>query len=549
VAALHQSLRFFVDSAPVILLAPVFYWLAGLLLARAAGKLEWATLWGIGLMGLVGEVAGIAGIPARAATMAVAACAIAGAVFSIMSGGRRNHAVDWAGEIRPNLESYLISLLAVSVVPFAIPGPWGGDWLYALDSGRYIADGRSFYPELLARPPLFGAASIPVCLFGGPLASFQVFCAVASAGLLQVARTLVPAAGRSRQLWLLGGSVFFLHITVNAWPKFLAASFIIAAWVSGGEPGRRKVWITGTLTGLSLATHQSSALFVPFVLARILGGSPTLGKFTWKAAQVLAVAAIVCAPWEIYTLLTYGLAAKVQANPSVSQRIAGVPTWLNGILVGVSTFVPWGPLEALRHSAAVESPFSPARIQREIYWLVTSIFDSLAGSLAGILVPWLVVFRFRQLRAGILELWDAIPVAGRFALAISLVGQCLLNPFYGEDGSLQTGWVPVGVGLVLWLMNWVSRQPQNKQSSVVQSTLVLGLIPWVIFHVALTAGLFFSARLKEQITVSEGDLQRIAKFGLTPLGLGGFPWVQLLVLIGLFALYGNPWPNPKTTSC
>src|SRR5271166_2453735 len=357
--ALHQSLRFFLECAPVILLAPAFYWLSGLFLARVTGRVEWAMMWGVGLMGLVGELACIAGIPARLATVTAAAAAIAVAVYQLARRAPGRTGIDWAGELRRNSESYLISLLAVSAVPFALPGPWGGDWLFALDSGRYIADGRSFYPDLLARPPFFGAAFIPICKFAGPLESFQVFCAVASACMLQVARTFIPSE-RPRLIWLLGASVFFLHITANAWPKILAAAFVIAAWISCGENGRRRDWVTGALLGLSLATHQSGILFVPFVLARMLVRAPSPRRFAGGCAVSLAVAAAICLPWEIYTLATYGLTSKLEANPTVSQRPVGIPVWLNTLLVGVSTFVAWGPVQVLRHWARSESPLSPA---------------------------------------------------------------------------------------------------------------------------------------------------------------------------------------------
>jgi hypothetical protein len=540
--ALAHSLQFFVNSAAIIVAAPIFYWLVGLSIGYATKKVEWSMLWGVGLVGLTGEFAGILGMPAKIATVAVAGGAIAGALWLIRSNAF-GLGFNLADEFRSNAESYLISLLAVSFVPFAIPGAWGGDWLVALDSGQYIAEGKRFYLELLARPALFGAASIPTCIFGDPLASFQIFCAVASACILQLARPFISPTGHPRLLWLFGGSLFFLQITANAWPKFLAAAFVMASWISAGEKGRCRNLVTGTLLGLALATHQASALFAPLVLVRLWQKTPAFREYVPGAIMVLGAAALICAPWELYTIVSYGLDAKIHANPAVSQRLKDMPAWLNAVLVGVSTFVAWGPLNMLWHWLTAESPLSPARIERELYWVITSVFNSLAACLAGLLVPCLAALRFKKLSAFFSELWARIPPLYWFALAVSLTGQIVLNPFYSADGTLQTGWVPVGAGMMCWLMAWVSRRPLAEQSQVIRSTLLFGLAPWTTFNLLLTAGLMFSLRLREQITVSEGDLQRIDKAGVTPLGLGAFPWVQIVILGGFAILYSKRTPT------
>ena len=79
-AALYHSLQFFLSSALIVVLAPVFYWLAGLPLGYATKKVEWSMLWGVGLVGLTGEMAGIMGISAKITTVAVACGGIAGAL-------------------------------------------------------------------------------------------------------------------------------------------------------------------------------------------------------------------------------------------------------------------------------------------------------------------------------------------------------------------------------------------------------------------------------------------------------------------------------------
>jgi hypothetical protein len=535
--ALFHSLQFFLNSCLIVISAPIFYWLAGLPLGYATKKVEWSLLWGVGLIGLTGEMACILDLSAKMATAVVGCGAIASALWLIQSQPLGLAGRNLAGELRANAEAYLISLLAVSFVPFAIPGTWGGDWLLALESGRYIAEGKSFYPELLARPALFGAASIPTCIFGDPLASFQIFCAIASACILQVVRFFIPSSGHPRLLWLVGGSTFFLHNTANAWAKFLAAAFVIAAWILASDNARFKNLTVGFLLGLALATHQASALFVPLVLTRLWVRSLSLREFVLSAFLVLAAAAFVCAPWELYTITTYGLDAKIHANPAVSQRLKDLPAWLNAVLVAVSTLVAWGPVTILWHWITAASALAPARILRELFWLVTSCFNGLAGSLAGLMVPWLAALRFKRLFACLRELGTEIPPLGWFAFALSAAGQILLNPFYSADGSLQTGWVPVGAGLLCWLTVWASRQPQAEQKAFIRTTLLFGLTPWALFHLLLTAGLLFSARLREQLIPSEGDLQLIRRTGFIPLGLGAFPWIQAFVLAVLASLY------------
>jgi hypothetical protein len=198
----------------------------------------------------------------------------------------------------------------------------------------------------------------------------------------------------------------------------------------------------------------------------------------------------------------------------------------------------------LRQWMKMASPLSPARIQRELYWVLTSAFNSLSACLAGILVPWLAVFRFKKLSTLLLDLWKSIPPSYRFALALSLAGLAWLNPYYSYDGSLQTGWVPVGAGMICWLMVWLSHRPLAEQSKVIRSTLLLGLAPWAAFNLLLTAGLMSSPRLKEQLAMSQGNLQRIVNGQYMSLGLGAFPWIQISILVGLTILYRKKIPIP-----
>ncbi len=214
---------------------------------------------------------------------------------------------------------------------------------------------------------------------------------------------------------------------------------------------------------------------------------PGLPRVCAGCRNDIITAALICAPWELYTIAAYGLDAKIHANPSVSQRLQNMPAWLNAFLVGVSTLCAWGPVVMLRHWLTVEAPLAPARIQREIYWLVTSCFNSLAGSLAGILVPWLAALRFKQLSACLLDLWTKTPMSYRFALALSLAGQILLNPFYGTDGMPAANrMVPCGgADLRFDGLDFTPAADRAKHGQL-NHDLLPGLVPWAAFHLMLT---------------------------------------------------------------
>jgi len=511
-------------------LAPLIYFFSGLPWAVITGRVRWAPLWGVGVCGIVAELAYMAGAPVLPVVVAVAVLnGIAGCVFVLRAEGA-------AAEARSSLAGfvglYLVALVPLAAAPFSLPGAWSGDWYVALESGLHILQAGRFTSTLLARPPLFGAASVPMLVLGPTMAGFQSFCAVASACALQVFVTGLRRNAAPRLVWILAGSVFFLQITANAWPKFLCAAFLLAAWQAlDGEKALRP-WVGGALFGLALATHQSALLFAPLLLTRCFTAPRTRG--IGRALVVFAVSAAVILPWEIYILGSYGWAAVVQANPAVSARIQGMPSWLNALLVGVTTFIAWSPLGIVRHWLDAADHLTWVSLEHHAYWLATEFCNGFAGSLLGLILPWWVALGTGDLWRRFKALLQGMDWPVQWALFLALLGQMLLNPYYSSGGSLQTGWVPVGLALSLWFANSLADSPPAIADRVLARTAWIGTLPWLAFNVALTAALVLSRGFRVQYF--DSDLERLDQNHWVALGMGGFPWVQGLLVAAVLVL-------------
>ncbi|MEJ1972687.1 MAG: hypothetical protein WDM96_09580 [Lacunisphaera sp.] len=521
----------FLRMLPVLVLAPFLFFGVGLPWAIACRQPAWAPLWGVAVMGFAAELACIAGVSVPVVVAAVGTVHLGAGMWL----GLRTQSHHAAGVAFASFgQMYLLALIPFVVAPFATPGLWSMDWFLTLEGGLHVWQGTPFTPELLARPPFFGAAAIPLLLAGPLLPAFQAFCAVASACALQSFRMALPASAPPATVWVLAASLFFLQVSLNAWPKFLSAAFLLAAWEALLLAGRARPVLAGIFFGLALATHQAAVLFAPVLLVRFLD-VPASGRVRLAGLGIVtALAALVVLPWETYTVAAYGWAAKVHANPVVAQRLLEIPAWLNAALVGLGTFVGWGPLHVLQHWWHLPDRMAFSRIFQESYWLVTSTFNSLAASLLGLVLPWWVALGVREFPRRLAAGWRQTGWPMRAALALALAGQMGLNPYYSTDGSMHTGWVPAGLALALWFAGELAAGPAFELGAVVRWTLVLGAFPWVVFQVALTAALVLSAKFRS--VYLDTDLQLIEKHGWTTVALGGFPWVQgTAALVGVLA--------------
>jgi hypothetical protein len=512
----------FSRSIATLIAAPILYFLVGLPWSILSRRLAWAPLWGIAVFGISGELAFIIGVPVPAALAVVGGIHLAVAAALLLKSAERARASRSA--LGGFSNCYAIALCPLVAAPFAIPGSWGGDWAVALGGGEAILHGMRFTSELLARPPLFGAASIPLLLLAPTMAGFQVFCAVASACALQTFRSGLRPETDRMLVWVLAGSVFFLQITANAWPKFLCAAFLLAAWQAlGTKEAHRLAW-GGILLGFAIATHQSAILFAPLALTRLRRSDRRIALGQMFA--VLGLAALIAGLWEIHTLIAYGWEAKLHANPAVSARLGPTPPGLSALLVGVTTLIAWGPLHVLRHWLFSPDRFTSFRAEHEVYWGATSLFNCLAGSLAGLACPWWLALGWRELSRRMRKLWCGLDGPVRVSLGLALAGQMLLTPFYSIDGSLQAGWVPGGIALALWFATEMAQASPQLRGRALGRIGLFSAGPWFAFNLALTAALVLSRGFRTAFY--DSDLETLDQHHWVSLAMGGFPWVQIL---------------------
>ena len=373
------------------------------------------------------------------------------------------------------------------------------------------------------------------------MAGYQAFCAIGSACALQVFRTGLRPSVNAKLIWILAGSMFFMQITANAWPKFLAAAFILASWQTLGTERRGRFVLAGVMLGFGLAMHQSGVLFIPILMVRCWSGRLEWSRFILAAALMLGIAGLLIVPWELHTILRYGWESKIHANPAVGQRLENIPMWLNALLVGVTTLLAWGPVDIAIHWASAANPFAPSRISKDLYWMATSICNSGAGSLLGLMLPWWVALGTREMARKISAFGHSVDVKVAAAFAFALAGQMLLNPFYSADGSLQTGFVPVGLALTIWFANELSEMDAQKTTAVLRKIVWLSAGPWLVFNLMLTAGLVTSGRMRSGFL--DSDLQLLDTRAMVSLGMGCFPWLQCSLALTVYLLVRQPRPR------
>ena len=94
-----------------------------------------------------------------------------------------------ASSLAQSVLLYFVALVPIAISPFPILGNWGGDWLFLFKSGRELVEGVPMTAGTLQRPPLFGAAAVPLWIVADGLVPFQLFAAVMSGGVLMLVCT------------------------------------------------------------------------------------------------------------------------------------------------------------------------------------------------------------------------------------------------------------------------------------------------------------------------------------------------------------------------
>lgn len=479
---------------------------------------------GCALSGFLAEVAAMLGLPVNVtvATLSLVAVVAAFARWRHEGASLFPALKLWAG-------LYAYSALTVGLSPFPVVGTWGVDWRILYDAGQAVVNHTmTAEPDLLSRPPLFGAATAPLWLFSPGLLSFQFMSIVASASALAVTFVLLRRFRRDATWeWLLPLliSPFFLHHNAAAWGKFMSAALVLASLLAAWD----EEWVMSSVwMALAAAVHDSAIIFVPVAL-----WIAYLRTKSWRASLrcclLMAVAGVlIAAPIEIWEIAKFGWAAKVAANPSVyfhSELPWAVKTAL-GIL---SCFAAWDPVLSLVRWLSDAHPLSKATVTKESFWLLQSWVTTLTGTFLGLLFPfmrrgfWVQLKEWPHLRAWIVVL--AIPLFASNALA----------GYYSTAGTAQAGLVPMSFGLYAWLMAAAPLEAAAFRRFLRTSTLAMALVgtlPWLLLNVPIAMGLRWSAGFRQTFEASsEQEYAYIVTHGMDSLGLVAFPWFPLLVAV------------------
>jgi hypothetical protein len=534
-----------IDAVLLVLLAPLPYWALGLpwLLRGDLRRIPLAPLVGCALAGFYAELALIFGLPVRATVgiLVLASAAVAGRSV------RRTHPAV-ARAFAEWLPIYLFSVLAASISPFPVLGNWEGDWFLLYEMGRSVLDGV-LGPGMLARPPLFGAAATPLWVFSDGLAAYQLMAAVASASAVTAMLAFIDHHWPKTPRFVLVPfllSPFFLHHTAAAWAKLLAGGLILSAIVEGL---RNQRLASAALFALSVAVHEGSIIWAPCILlAHADGGRGWRGAL--RALGPMAMfGLVIVGPLEAWILVHYGLAAKIASNPVITDSGAmPTPFWLKTAMAVLTTFVGWGPISSVARWLRRPSPASMAVVSKEAFWLITSWVTTLAGTLLGLLFPFLVAGRrwfdsstLRRLLVG---------RAALGALGFAVLANALLTGFYSNEGTMQAALIPLALLLYGIMVGPVGAARSAGRARVrTMSTLmaIAGSLPWIALNLTASTGLWLSAGFRARMQVaSEGDYFRVLDNHLAPLGMAAFPQVPLLcvVLLAGLALLQRRWRRP-----
>jgi hypothetical protein len=503
--------------------APLPYWLIGLPWVLGGRRVLLAPMLGCAIAGLWAELALMAELPMKASTAALLATSAVAVAFRWRDlASARAPFLEW-------LPWYCASVLAASVSPFPVLGSWSGDWLTIYEMGQAVAGG-TLPANMLARPPLFGAATLPLWLVRDGLAPYQLMAAVASAASLgATADFLRFVQPRARNLWLLPLilSPFFLHNTAAAWSKLLAGAFVLTA---ACEAFRSARWASAIFFAIAVAIHEGFIIWAPCVLLCHADTQLRWRTLAKAAARMAAAGVAIVAPLLIWIAVKYGLNAKIAANPAITDA-APIPLYLKTLMGVLASFVAWGTVEVVPLWLSQADPLDRGTIIKEAYWLVTSWITGLAASFFGLLWPFLLIWRRFHPRVWFERFaWSRSWVSIGFPIAIVL--NSAIAGFYSSQGMTQAALSPLVLGGFAFLAAHLFANDTDDHEAlriVTWATAIVGTLPWVLVNAAVTTGLVMSEAVRERMrNGSEGDYFRVLDNKLEPLGLFGYPTVQLL---------------------
>jgi hypothetical protein len=117
-------------------------------------------------------------------------------------------------------------------------------------------------------------------------------------------------------------------------------------------------------------------------------------------------------------------------------------------------------------------------------------------------------------------------------IAIAVVFNGVLAGFYSNQGTMQNGLVPLGLGASAVLAaHFAALGAEGLAATrrVAWFTVLIGTLAWFVTNAGTSAGLWLSASFRRRfLTGSEGDYLRVLQDRLHPLGTSAFPAVPCL---------------------
>lgn len=375
----------------------------------------------------------------------------------------------------------------VCIIPYAGTFLMGGDWWQHLGMAMAVSE-RRFDGTMLARSPFFAAGAFSFIRLFGPLAGFQIYCSMVNISCF-AALTSLECFSLRRKLLLSGLLCFsphFLLLGQNLWPKYLASTCLFLGCMllhSGLRIQERpKIRWGMFFIASSVNAHESSALFFPVLLAILwINYRNSKGRMLGYIIEGLGLAIILCGIWQIWTILAFGLDARINQNPAVTFAApVGYLEKFLGNIRGVFWAWPWNDI--LLHWQSMERKWQ--EVLNLSYYTFVSIYTWSGATFATTLMP---LFLWRKYRKPKLEnnRPERIPAKIGAAIIISVIMYCLVLGESPRYGAVQGGLTPIVVAFYYYHARM--HVVDSKSDRVIAAyTLCLGIIPYTVIAYSMS---------------------------------------------------------------
>lgn len=520
-----------IQAALLVGLTPLVYWAWGYVIWRLArageARVPLIPLLGAAAAGWFSEVVFFAGLPV-ATTVGIATVVAVAFMISQRSDWRRDREL-----ILRFTFLYLLMALAVASQPFPAIGHWSGDWFENVSMGRALLSGV-YRPELLLRTPFFAAVSFPLQAFFPELPSYQAMSALVSAAAVFSFLYARPAPA-FRWLILVCLTPFALLHVATVWPKMFPAGLIVAAVLEAMRvrDGDERAWIwSSVFLGCAMAGHHSSLIYAPLLL---LVAGVRFGRLV-----VMGVAAVLTVGmFEIWSVLHFGLKARIESNPTLLHRenhsLAGY--WDISSQIVWATFVGRFPLGVW--NAWLDRPADAGTLWAlgRVYFTISAWVTTQAATFLFGYLPFFIFCGKKLVR----EVRPSWAVA---AVLVAIVGaHAVLNMHVSLWGATQTGLTPLCLLLYLWIARKLGRRPPEF-AKIAAFTVILGTIPFFAFELGALLALHspYADVVWSQLMLGDSDAEIYTRAGLVSWGQLGFPTALVLIVVGIAFLRKRLFP-------